>query len=274
MATGKVQSAEIERTPSELMFGEKNRSTLAYSIKEINEMLKVPKVDPEFVIQLASDPRVTVRKIAFRILRRGGNLFRNENIFRIDGIELIAGADEAGRGSLAGPLVAAAVMFSPRAMIEEIDDSKKLTPLMREKLYNEITKRAVSISVTFIDPSLIDRWGIQTMNMKALSDAINGLDQECDCVICDYYLPCGLGVPAFGIPKADSTFQSVAAASIVAKVERDRFMRSLHAKYPKYNFYRNKGYASREHLEALRAFGPTRFHRFTYRGVQSFQERL
>jgi ribonuclease HII len=142
-----------------------------------------------------------------------------------------------------------------------------LTPSRREELYDEIMEKAISVSVSFVDAHLIDIWGLQAMNLKALGDAILGLDPSCECAICDNYKLDGLGIPSFGIPMADSTFQSVAAASIVAKVERDRVMLSLHARYPQYNFEYNKGYATPEHLKALELYGPSDFHRLTFRGV-------
>jgi ribonuclease HII len=205
--------------------------------------------------------------MAYRAFNRTRDLASNEEIFRVGSIRLIAGADEAGRGALAGPLAAAAVMFAPGVVIKGIDDSKQLLPQKREELYVEIIARAEYVSVAFVDPGLIDRWGVQLVNYKALGDAVAGLGGRCECVVCDHFALPGVGCPSYGIPKADETFQSVAAASIVAKVERDRVMTSLHGRTPFYNFEKNKGYATEEHLTALAIYGPSQFHRMTFHGV-------
>ncbi|PKQ28814.1 MAG: ribonuclease HII [Candidatus Anoxymicrobium japonicum] len=195
------------------------------------------------------------------------DIVANEDLFREDAVNLIAGADEAGRGALAGPLAAAAVMFEPGVEVEGVNDSKALAPGRREELYLEILEAATSVSVIFTDSCLIDSWGLQTANLKALADALAGIEPACDCGICDHYSPSGLPFPTYGIPHADSRFHSVAAASIVAKVERDRVMRSMHRRFPRYNFEHNKGYGSREHMEALVAHGPCEIHRLSFSGV-------
>lgn len=198
----------------------------------------------------------------------------NEEIFRDGDVRFLAGTDEAGRGALAGPLAAAAVMFAPGTVIEGVKDSKDLLPDLREEFYGRILSEAVSVSVSFIDPGLVDRWGIQLANMKALGDAVDGLDQSCQRVICDHFSLVGCRVPVYGIPQADATFQSVAAASIIAKVERDRVMRSLHDRFPGYNFADNKGYGTEEHLQALVEHGPCEIHRLTYSGVLPEDEEM
>jgi len=235
---------------------------------EVRELLKsAGRSDPRLLYALAWDPRKTVRRAAYRAFRRTRDLASNEEIFRCDGVEFIAGADEAGRGALAGPLAAAAVVFAPGVVVKGVNDSKVLTPERREELYDLILEAAEQVSVSFVGPGLIDLWGIQPVNYKALGDAVRGMDGRCHCVISDYLALEGLGVPSFGLPKADSTFQSVAAASIVAKVERDRLMARLHSKSPLYNFEQNKGYATAEHLAALETYGPCEFHRESFHGV-------
>ena len=247
--------------------------TMGMSVREVRALLASErKPDPGLLASLARDPRVTVRRLAYSALRRGGDLTFNEEVFRCSGIRFLAGADEAGRGALAGPLVAAAVMFDPGVVVEGVDDSKALTPEVREELYREIVTRARSVSVVFIGPGMIDRWGLQRANLKALGDAVAGVGSRCECVICDHFSLKGCAVPTFGIPKADATFQSVAAASIVAKVERDRVMMSLHRFFPCYGFESNKGYGTEEHRCALAAHGPSRFHRFSFRCVPEGDE--
>lgn len=242
--------------------------TVNLSVRDIRSVLASRESpDPVFLITLTRDPRPTVRRIGYGALRRGRSLAANEEIFRTGGVRFLAGADEAGRGALAGPLTAAAVMFAPGAVIEGVDDSKRLTPERREALYEVIVSEALSVSVAFMDAGLIDRRGIQPVNLQALGAALAGIDERCQCAICDHLALAGCAVPTFGIPKADQTFQSVAAASIVAKVERDRVMKALHDRFPRYNFKVNKGYATAEHVSALAAHGPCEVHRLSFSSV-------
>ena len=249
--------------------------TRRLSIRQVRELLEnISTPQPELLAVLCRDRRVTVRRLAYRLLRQGGDMASNEEIFRDGEVRFLAGTDEAGRGALAGPLAAAAVMFAPGTVIEDVRDSKALLPGQREELYDKILSEAMSVSVSFVDPGLVDRWGVQLANLKALGDAVNGLDSNCQRVICDHFSLVGCSVPVFGIPQADATFQSVAAASIVAKVERDRVMRSLDARFPLYNFMQNKGYGTEEHLQALVEHGPCEVHRRTFRGVLPEDEEM
>ena len=242
--------------------------TLSFSVKEVRELLSPSRsLDPSFLAKLTRDPRKTVRMMAYRAFNRNRNLASNEDIFRVGGIRSVAGADEAGRGALAGPLVAAAVVFPPGVVVDGVNDSKLLAPDRRAELYERIMEKAECVSVSFIDAGLIDRWGLQLVNYMALGDAVAGLSGRCQCLVCDHFSLRGLSFPAFGIPKADATFHSVASASIVAKVERDRVMISLHGRIPRYNFRQNKGYATEEHLTALAVYGPSRYHRMSFHGV-------
>lgn len=242
--------------------------TVDLTVRDIKTVLSSSSAqDPEFLTCLTRDPRSTVRRMGYSALRRTKDLAANEEIFREDGVRFIAGADEAGRGALAGPLAAAAVMLPPGLAIDGINDSKLLKPERREELYEVIMRSALSVSVVFIDPGLIDRFGIQPVNMQALGQALSGVDERCQCAICDHFSIAGTRVPTYGIAKADETFQCVAAASIVAKVERDRVMRCLHRRYPRYSFDENKGYATGGHIAALTAHGPCAVHRLTFASV-------
>lgn len=271
-------AAEPFRSPKEIEDGAPGLAlepsgTVHLSVRDIRSILSsLERPDPVLYAGLTRDPRATVRRMGYEAMRRGRNLAVNEEIFRDGRVSFLAGADEAGRGALAGPLVAAAVMFSPGTVLKGVRDSKVLTAERREQLYLEVVEKAASVSVVFIDAGLIDRWGIQPVNMQALGEALAGIDDRCQCFICDHFRLVGCRVPAFGIPKADEMFQSVAAASIVAKVERDRVMRSLHHRFPRYNFLENKGYATAEHVSALAAFGPCEIHRRSFSGVLPDEE--
>jgi ribonuclease HII len=243
-------------------------ASLSLSVKEIRELLSsLERPDIGLLCRLTRDPRLTVRNMAFKALGRKRGRAANEDIFRVKGVRLVAGADEVGRGALAGPLVAAAALFEPGVEIEGVNDSKLLAPELREELYIEIQARALSLSVVFMDSSLVDRWGLQIVNMSALGQALSGLEPRCDVAVCDHFTLTGLSFPVFGIPTADATFHSVAAASIVAKVERDRVMRAMHRRFPSYNFENNKGYGTSEHWEALDEHGPCELHRLSFRRV-------
>ena len=247
--------------------------SFSMSVREIKALLaSLEKPDHVLYARLTRDPRPSVRQLGYSALRHGRSLAANEEIFREGDVRFIAGADEAGRGALAGPLVAAAVMFSPGTVVKGVNDSKMLRPERRDELYDIIINEAESICVVFIDSALIDRFGIQPANMQALGEALAGIDDRCQCAICDHFTLSGCSVPTYGISKADETFQSVAAASIIAKVERDRVMKLLHGRFPRYNFEGNKGYATGEHMTALAAYGPCDVHRKSFSGVLPEEE--
>ncbi len=134
-------------------------------------------------------------------------------------------------------------------------------------MYSEIIHKAASVSVSFIDSSIIDHHGIRHANGRAFLEALQGIDDRCSCAISDHFPVEGTPFPTFGIPKADESFHSVAAASIVAKVERDRVMRSLHSIYPSYGFESNKGYGTSAHKAAIARIGPCAVHRRSFAGV-------
>jgi ribonuclease HII len=253
----------------------KRFDTVNMSVKEVRGLLaSLEKPDIPLLCQLTRDPRVTIRNMAYRKLGSSRSLAANEDLFREEGVKMIAGADEAGRGALAGPLVAAAVMFEPDVAIKGVNDSKLLTPGRRDELYVKILDKATSVSVVSIDATLIDKWGLQMVNLKALADALAGIEPACDRAICDHFTLTGLPFRTFGIPHGDQIFHCVAAASIVAKVERDRVMRSMHLRFPRYRFEDNKGYGTEEHLEALDEFGPCEIHRLSFSSVSRDAEEV
>lgn len=190
-----------------------------------------------------------------------------EKEFLKKGFNNIAGVDEAGRGPLAGPVCAAAVILPIDCEIEGLDDSKKLTEKKREKLYDIIIEKALAYKIELVDNIVIDDINILNATMLAMTNAVNGLSLKPDFVLIDgNRLPAQLEIPAEAIVKGDSKSMSVAAASILAKVTRDRLMLKLAENYPQYEFERHKGYGTKLHCEKLREFGPCEIHRKTFIG--------
>ena len=179
----------------------------------------------------------------------------------------IAGIDEVGRGPLAGPVMAAAVVLPPYCALPGIDDSKKLTPLKREKLYVDIFEAALSVGIGRVDQVEIDNINILNASLKAMAIALNNLSCPVEYVLVDGIFPVATDISQMTLKKGDSQSVLIAAASVVAKVTRDRIMEEYHDQYPCYNFARNKGYGTREHLDALKKYGCSPLHRKTFRGV-------
>ncbi len=185
-----------------------------------------------------------------------------------EGYRLIAGVDEAGRGPLAGPVVAAAVILHRDILIPGVDDSKKLTESRREFLYEEIQQKAAGYGVGIVDRDVIDDINILRASLEAMRLAILKLTIQPDFVLIDgLYLP-DVDLPMQALPHGDSLSASIAAASIIAKVTRDRIMRKLDKMYPQYGFSRHKGYPTPQHLAALDKFGPCEIHRRSFGPVQ------
>jgi ribonuclease HII len=192
--------------------------------------------------------------------------FRVEQNLRERGIWPVAGIDEAGRGPLAGPVAAAAVILDPRKLPSGLNDSKRLTPKEREGLYEEIMLDAIAMAVAFVSAAEIDRINIRQATLSAMRRALFALSVAPRHVLIDGNdLPPGLGLPAETIVKGDAASSSIAAASIVAKVTRDRLMRRLCGLYPPYRFSEHFGYATKAHLAAIAAHGPCPFHRLSFR---------
>lgn len=186
------------------------------------------------------------------------------------GFEKVAGADEVGRGALAGPLMAAAVILPPGTCIEGLRDSKMCTALQRERLAQRIKEIALAYCVVRVSPEKIDRNGLQRCNLEALRRALKGLDEEPDYVLLDAFRLRRAAWPSLGVKKADAVSTNVAAASILAKVERDRCMRRYHRRHPEYGFATNVGYGTRAHWRALQQYGPCTIHRRSFYGVEGF----
>ncbi len=179
----------------------------------------------------------------------------------------VAGVDEAGRGSLAGPVVAAAVLVNPHCAVPGVDDSKVLSAVERERLAAAIRATALASAVVAVPADVIDRINILEATRRAMAQAVSALRPEPDCVVVDAVLLRGFQVPCIPLVRGDAVSYGVACASILAKVERDRMMSELDGKYPGYGFAVHKGYGVPEHLEALAAYGPCPVHRLTYKPV-------
>lgn len=183
------------------------------------------------------------------------------------GFSRFAGVDEVGRGCLAGPVVAAAVVVNPEITVPGIDDSKRLTAAARRELAGWIRKASIAWSVAAVSPATIDRINILQASKRAMVRALQSLEVAPDVALVDAVALEGLAFPCLPLVRGDSFSYAIGCASILAKVERDRMMEQLDTDYPYYGFARHKGYAAREHLEALRDFGPCPSHRLTFRSV-------
>ncbi|MCA1960905.1 MAG: ribonuclease HII [Desulfomonile sp.] len=182
----------------------------------------------------------------------------------------IAGVDEAGRGPLAGPVVAAAVIIPYQEHFEELNDSKLLNPRTRERLFDAIMSRALAVGVGIVPPETIDRINIYQATRLAMKTAVGQILPPPDFLLIDGPLSLDLDMGQRPIVKGDRLSVSIAAASIVAKVTRDRLMAELHRQYPEYRFDEHKGYPTKAHKEAICRYGPSPAHRKCFRGVKEF----
>ncbi len=181
---------------------------------------------------------------------------------RANGFSYIAGVDEAGRGPLAGPIVSAAVVLYSE--VEGIDDSKRLTERKREELFDILMSDEHDIGISIINNEIIDRIGIQKANIYAMLEAVSQLKRKPDLVLVDGYEIKDFPCPAWKIIKGDQLSASIGAASIIAKVTRDRIMKDLDNKYTGYGFAKHKGYGTKEHLSAIEKLGPCPIHRLSF----------
>jgi len=245
------------------------------TIKEIETFLATEGVNEEVVDALLKDERAGVVSLARKYQRlierekekinRWKQFARTEERLREKGYSLIAGIDEAGRGPLAGPVVAAAVILDPEQTIIGLDDSKKLTEEEREELFEIISEKALAIGIGIIDNKTIDRVNILQATFKAMQEALKKINPSPDYVLVDgnREIP-DLNFEQENIIDGDSRVNAIAAASVIAKVTRDRMLVEYHQEYPVYGFASNKGYGTGEHIRALEKYGPCPLHRFTY----------
>ncbi len=207
-------------------------------------------------------------------IRRDAGLYGYERALRRHGLDPIAGVDEAGRGACAGPLVAAAAILpaGDRGVVPGLADSKLLTERARERCYDQVVRRALAWSVVVIGPEECDRLGMHVANVEALRRALARLELRPSYVLTDGFPVDGLGVPGLAVWKGDRVTACIAAASVLAKVTRDRIMRELHHSYPHYDFETHKGYITPTHSEALAAHGPCPEHRRRFVNVRRVEQ--
>ena len=190
--------------------------------------------------------------------------YEYENEKYDEGYTAVCGCDEAGRGPLCGPVVAAAVILPRDLIIEGLDDSKKLTEKKREKLFDVICEKALAYAIAEATPAEIDEINILNASMLAMRRAVSALKIKADFALIDGNCKRGFEIPAETVVKGDSKSYSIAAASILAKVTRDRGCILLDREYPEYNIAKHKGYPTKEHMDAVRKYGPSEIHRKTF----------
>lgn len=203
------------------------------------------------------------------VVRRDAGLYTLERTLHRRGFARVGGADEAGRGACAGPLVTAAVILPPgrRGEVPGLADSKLLTPAARERAYEEVLARAESYAVVIVPAPEVDERGLHRTNVEGLRRALERLIPRPDYVLTDGFRVDGVCVPGLAVWKGDQVSACIAAASVLAKVTRDRIMTELHERYPDYDFAQHKGYVTPGHAAALAAHGPCPEHRMSYANV-------
>ncbi len=246
------------------------------SIQQIQAELKscAPEHLPECIAQYADDERAGVQKAleqaGKRMLAYEKELDRIETMKHYEKLytnrQFIGGVDEVGRGPLAGPVVACCVILPKDCDILYLNDSKQLSAKKREQLYDEIMEKAVSVGIGVVSHEVIDERNILQATYQAMRDAIDQMPVKPDQLLVDAVTIPEIAIPQRGIIGGDGKSISIAAASIVAKVTRDRMMEEFDREYPEYRFASNKGYGSAEHIQALRTVGPCPIHRRTFIG--------
>lgn len=246
------------------------------SVREIKAVLTdcSPEELPDRIVRFGADPREGVQKLLQAAEKRYGayekELSRLEEMKRFERLypecRRIGGIDEVGRGPLAGPVVAACVILPQDCRILYLNDSKQLSEKKREQLYDEIMEKAVSVGVGCVEHTVIDEINILQATYEAMRQALARMEIRPDRLLVDAVTIPGIGIPQRGIVHGDARSVSIAAASIVAKVTRDRMMAEFDRQYPGYDFASNKGYGSAKHIAALKELGPCPIHRRTFIG--------
>lgn len=256
-----------------------DKEELAMTIKEIKEFFKSQAIEdiPSTIERFSQDPRQGVSQTCKQYerkykkyqqeLERTQLMSAFDRVFQEAGQSMLAGIDEAGRGPLAGPVVAASVILPEGVIFEGLNDSKALTALVRDRLYDEIMEKAICVGVGIVDAHIIDEVNILQATFRAMKEAVLNMKQGARVLLVDgnQTIP-GIDtrIAQHAIIQGDAKSASIAAASIIAKVTRDRMMATYHTSYPAYNFAGNKGYGSMDHVEALKQIGPSEIHRKSF----------
>ena len=250
------------------------------TIKQIKQLMEQNTVDSHLLGKLKSDKRKGVQRLVKLFEKRQEiekkrkeqykQLKQFDQCFTSDKHHLIAGVDEAGRGPLAGPVVAAAVILPSNLNLFGINDSKQLTEVERKTFYDVITAHAISYHISIVDNNEIDELNIYEATKKAMVDALNQLHISPHIALIDAMPIHSFPYTTESIIKGDEKSLSIAAASILAKVKRDEIMSELDDKYPHYQFAKNKGYGTQEHLNSLKKYGCSPYHRKTFSPVHEF----
>jgi ribonuclease HII len=208
------------------------------------------------------------------VVRRSAGSWTLQSTLHRHGLGPVAGVDEAGRGACAGPLVVAACVLRPgdAKRLDGLTDSKLLTAAAREEYYTLIRRRAEDLSIVVIPPEEVDRRGVHVANVEGMRRAVAGLAAVPGYVLTDGFAVRGFGTPALAVPKGDQVAACVAAASVLAKVTRDRIMVALDAEFPQYGFAEHKGYCTPVHDEAMLTHGPSRVHRYSFVNVRAARD--
>jgi ribonuclease HII len=251
------------------------------TINEIRELLRGDDIPDEVMDSLLKDPRKGVQKLLASYMRRLDRenaehlrvekMYEPESVFYKKGLHLVAGMDEVGRGPLAGPVTVAAVILPPHWFAKGLNDSKQVTPQHREELSEKIKKEAVAWSIVDLPPEDIDALNIYGATLTAMYQAVKNLPVSPEALVVDA-MPVHLDIPVTSLVHGDALSASVAAASIVAKVHRDHLMVEYDKKFPGYGWAQNKGYGTKEHIEAIRTLGVTPLHRKSFEPVKDMVE--
>ena len=199
------------------------------------------------------------------------NIFEHDESLREQGFHNIAGIDEAGRGTLAGPVVSAAVILKEKTIIDGLRDSKKTPEKERSRLFDKIKTSAIDIGIGIVEPEEIDRLNILRATKLSMKHAVENLSIAPDILIIDAVSLPEIPIKQFNPIKGENKSASVAAASIIAKCTRDNIMRDLHQQYPVYNFKKHKGYSTKEHIKMLKIYGPCAIHRKSFNRVMTLE---
>lgn len=252
------------------------------TVAQITQLLTQTDLTDDVINNLKQDPRISVGRLLARrqqkqedILRekqRVQNLYEQERLLEAAGYNLIVGIDEAGRGPLAGPVVVGAVILPIGYHLPLINDSKKLSAIQREQLYNQIKEVAIAAHHVVVDIDTIDQLNIYQATVFGMYQAIQGLSPQPQAALIDAVPLANLTIPSISLIGGDALSASIAAGSIIAKVERDRIMLNLDEKYPQYGFAKHKGYGTAEHMKALQQYGPCEVHRQSFEPIKSWEK--